>query len=207
MTLPSITHQFGPWSPMRFIPVPFREDPEPPAFWISTTRICRGLHDPLCSQADSQTFGPLLLEGKRTEDLTTCANCMRQQPPVDLAADGQHPICLFCSDAATVHHTGDSRDTVAAVSAVAALYAATTTLRHVKEADPTSVAALLEDTGDVLRGLLEDAAWAVKQDPARVRQTGYTGLVLVARQISANAREYAGLNTEQFPVRENDEGE
>lgn len=207
MTTTGITHQFGPWSPMRFIPLTFREDAAP-AFWVTTTRICRGAHDFRCAQAQTQTFGPLVLEGATTADLWTCPNCHRTQPPVDTGATGQAPLCLFCTDMATVQHTGDQADTTASVSAAAALHGASATLRQAKAADPTGYLALLEDTGDALRSLLDDAAWAVKQEPPRARQSGYRALVMVARQILANAKEYAQLNfqpKEPFPTKDTDD--
>ncbi|MFE0812681.1 hypothetical protein ACFW34_35190 [Streptomyces sp. NPDC058848] len=192
MTLPGITHEYGPWSPIRFIPVPFRADDEPPAFFVHTTRICRGHHDWMCAQAQSQTFGPFVLEGKAPEDMWRCPNCSRVQPPSD-PAPAFGPVCLYCTDMATVQHLGDGRATTAAVSAVAALHAATTTLRHAKAADASGYLALLEDTGDELRAVLEDAAQAIRQQPERAAQTGYGHLTLIARQVLANAKTYADM--------------
>lgn len=192
MTLPGITHEYGPWSPMRFIPLVFRPDDEPPAFYVHTTRICRGNHDWQCTQAQSQTFGPLVLEGKESADVWQCPNCCRYQPPSD-PPTAHGPVCLFCSDMATVQHLGDGRATTAAVSAVAALHAATTTLQHAKAADSAGYLVLLEDTGDEIRGLLENAAQAIRQQPERAQQTGYGHLTLIARQVLANAKTYADM--------------
>lgn len=199
--LPGITHEFGPWSPMRFIPVPFRvTDGREPAFWVATSRMCRGMHDWKCTESQTQTFGPLVLEGAGAEDVWACPNCLRQQPAADKSPVGRPEVCLYCTDMATVQHLGDGREATAALSAVAALHGATTTLRQVKEADKDGYLALLEETGDCLRSLLEDAAQAVRQDPARARQTGYATLTLIARQVLANARDYAEL----LPVKENE---
>lgn len=207
MDLPGITHQYGPWSPARFIPVPFRADDEPPAFWLTTARVCRGGHDWRCTQTQTQTFGPLVLQGRTKGDLSRCDNCHRVQPPVDLAATGEQPVCLFCSDMATVQHLGDEPDSAAAVSAAAALHAASSTLRQVKEVDPSAFLALLDECGDMLRGLMDDASWAIRQAPERAKYSGYAALVIIARQICANARTLAELSGELLPVKENDEGE
>jgi hypothetical protein len=204
MTLPGITHEYGPWSPMRFIPVPWRTDEGgEPAFWVTTSRICRGLHDFRCAQAQTQTFGPLVLERKTAADVWTCPNCQRQQPPVDTGATGENPTCLFCTDMATVQHLGDAPVTAtAAVSAVAALHAATGVLRQTQEADPDGYLALLAETGESLRSVMEDAAWAVKQDPRRSEQTVYAALAMIARQVIVNAKFYAALNTDPFEIKE-----
>lgn len=183
-----VTHQFGPWSPIRFIPVMFRPEGSPPAFYVHTTRICRGQHDFRCAHAQSQTFGPLVLEDVEASAVWTCPKCARTQPPANPGpADG--PVCLYCSDTA-VQHFGDSREHAAAVSAVAALHGATTTLRHAKTADADASLMLLDDTQDVFGALLADAAQAIRQDPARAMQSGYGQLTLVARAILANAKEY-----------------
>jgi hypothetical protein len=204
----SITHQFGPWSPMRFLPVPSRPNGEP-AFWVTTARVCRGIHDWRCAETQSQTFGPLVLEGKSTDDLEACANCGRVQPPVHpaAAAVGEQHICLFCSDGSVVQHTADERVTTDGVSAVAALYAGGAMLRQAREADPNGYLALLDETGDLVRALFDDAAWAVKQDPQRGQQTMYRGLAMVARQVLANASFYATMHPEPkepLPVTEVD---
>jgi hypothetical protein len=181
---------------MRFIPVAFREDARP-AFWVSTSRICRGIHDWRCTQSQSQTFGPLVLEGSQQHGvppLFACDRCGRVQPP-NVAA-GEEDVCLYCSDSSAIQHTGDSRVTQAGVAAVAALYAASATLRVAKQADPDGYIVLLDETGEALRSLFDDSAWAVKQEPARGQQTLYRGLAMVARQILANAKDYAALNVE-----------
>lgn len=207
MTLPGITHVFGPWSPMRFIPVPtWHEGPLPPAFWITTARICRGNHDPLCSETQSQTFGPLVLQESTAADVWQCPNCLRHQPPADPGALSQAPVCLFCSDASTVQHTGDSRDTAAAVTALAALHAATGTLRQVTDQDGSvRPVDLLEGATEALRQLLDYGALAVKQDPARAQYAGNRVLVQVAHQITGNARRHFPGPREPLPVRENDD--
>lgn len=189
MSINGITHEFGPWSPMRYIPIPFREG-EPPAFWVATSRVCRGAHDWRCTHSETQTFGPLVLEGATAADLTRCDNCHRVQPP---PADDQAPRCLYCTDMATVQRTGDVACSTAALSAVAALQGAIATLRQTKEADSDTYLALLAETGDTLRSVLEDASWAIRQDITRAGQTGYAQLALISRQILANARTLADL--------------
>lgn len=208
MAIDCITHQFGPWSPMRFIPVPTFGGPDTePAFWITTSRICHGMHDYLCAEAQTQTFGPLVLKGAAPADVWQCPNCNRQQPPTEPAVTGQPPVCLFCSDSATVQHAGDSRDTVAAVSSVAALYTATTTLRQVSAAAGfVRSVDLLEGTEASLCILLEYAALAIKQDPARAAHTVNRITVQLARQVSGNAQRLIPAAREPFPVKENDEG-
>lgn len=189
MDLPGITHEYGPWSPARFIPVPFR-DGMAPAFYVATSRICRGIHDWRCTQGQTQTYGPLVLEGADSSALQACDNCGRIQPA---PASGEAPVCLFCTDMATVQHLGDGPGAVAAVAAAAALHGAAATIRHAKAADPHGYLALLDETGDSLRSVLEDAAWAIKQDSARAGHTGYGKLVQIARQVLANARSFAEL--------------
>lgn len=202
--LPGITHEYGPWSPMRFMPVPFRTSDEPPAFWITTSRMCRGIHDFLCTQGQTQVFGPLVLDKATEADLWRCANCDRVQPtPCDLSPH-ETPVCLFCSDMAITQTTAAGLDSTAAIAAAAALSTASATLRRAKDADPDGYLALLDDTGDTLRALLDDAAWAVHQDHRRARHTGYRGLVMIARQITANGQDLASLRTEPLPVAEND---
>lgn len=193
--LPGITHQFGPWSPVSFVPVPFR-DGAAPAFYMTTVRMCTGVHDWRCITRESQTFGPLVLEGKEAADVVRCDTCGRVQPPVDTAASGEQPVCLHCSDMATVQHLGDSRETTAAVSAVAALHGACGVLRQTKETDSTAYTALLDETGDSLRSIMEDTAWSIRRDAKRARYTANRELVLIARQILANARDMATLDTD-----------
>lgn len=202
MSSHEITHTFGPWSPMRFIPYSFRTESEPPAFWITTTRICMGLHDYRCTQAQTQTFGPLALESPAGAPaaIWTCPACKRPTPPV--AGDDQEQVCLHCSEAATVQRSGDSRQDTAATASLAALHAASGMLRSVSPTDEPLAAALLEGTHEDLRSLLEDQAWGVKQDGSRARYTGTRLLTRIARQINANAREKI---TEQLPVRETGE--
>lgn len=193
--LPGITHQFGPWGPTTFVPVPFHEGPAP-AFYVTTTRMCNGLHDWRCITRESQTFGPLVLEGKTVADLVRCDNCGRTQPPVQNEATGEEPVCLFCSDAGTVQHLGNAGDTAAGVAAVAALHGACGVLRHTKETDSTAYIALLDETGDSLQSVMEDAAWSIRQAPKRAAYTINRELVMMARQILANARDMASIETD-----------
>lgn len=201
MAIIGIAHEYGPWGPVHFLLLPsFLHSEDAPTFYVTTTRMCKGIHDWRCTASETQTFGPLVLAGKTQEELFRCDNCSRIQPPPDTAVMDQKVQCLFCSDMATVQHTAADVDSAAAVSAVAALSAASGVLRHTKEADPDGYVALLDDTGDELRSVLDDAAWAVRQDPRRAGQTGYGHLTLIARQIVANARGYAELHTENHPV-------
>lgn len=201
MAIIGMTHEYGPWSPVRFLLLPSLvrgADPEAPTFYVTTTRMCRGIHDWRCTAVETQTFGPLILAGRTRGDLYRCDNCGRIQPPPDVVTMDQKAQCLFCAD--TVQHAAEDLDSTAAVTAVAALSAASGILRQTKEADPDGYLALLDDTGDELRSVLDDASWAVRQDPRRAAQTGYGHLTLIARQIVANARGYAELHTENHPV-------
>lgn len=206
--LPHVTHTYGPWSPARFIPIPFHKGTAP-AFWITTNRMCTGIHDWRCTQTETQTFGPLVLEGATEADLYRCLNCARVQPPVHTASTGEEPVCLYCTDLATVQHFGDGREATSGLTAVAALHGASATIRAAKDTAADGYLALLDDTADYLAGILDDAAWAIRQQPARARYSGNATLVVLARQIIANARTlHDMLNTEPelLPVKEN-EGE
>ena len=179
---------------MRFIHAAFLEGPA--AFYVSTTRICRGRHDERCTHYETQTFGPLqLLEGD-SGDLYACPRCRRVQPPV---AEGQKPICLFCSDASAVIEPGDSRTTTAATAAVAALYSAS---RLAALLEPDMEGELLKASGDTLRMLLELTAMEIKQEPLRHSYAFNKIMLRLARLIMTNARAVA---KEPFPVRENEE--
>ncbi|WP_371591274.1 hypothetical protein, partial [Streptomyces sp. NBC_00470] len=74
-------HNFGPWTPARFVPVPFL--PGAPAWFITTARICRGIHDERCAHGETQTFGPLTAVGTTAAEVFVCARCHREQPPVN----------------------------------------------------------------------------------------------------------------------------
>jgi hypothetical protein len=198
-----ITHSFGPWAPPRFIPVPFREE-EAPAFWIAVTRTCRGEHDWRCLEAQTLSFGPLVLEADT--QVWQCPNCRRTQP--DTMQDGTPPasrVCLFCSNSATSVHTADGPTAHDARTAAAALEAAGTALRYAHEADPASVVALLEGTGDSLRLFMESTAQALDTEPKRIKQRGFAIMAMIARQVIANSRAYAELATEPLPITENDD--
>lgn len=210
MHISGVTHQYGTWTPVRFLLAPFREKDAPPAFYITTSRMCSGVHDWRCTTAENQTYGPFTMDGVSAEQVWVCPNCHRHQPPADTMSSGDtdEPTCLYCSDMATVHHLGDSRDTTAGLSAVAALHAAAAVLRQV-DAETGFVRAhdLLTDTAGALQDALETAEYAVKQDPARARHSLYGALTLIARQITANARKLIPEPREPLPVTETDEGE
>jgi hypothetical protein len=206
MAIIGTTHEFGPWGPVRFLLLPeVLQEGDRPAFYVTTSRMCRGIHDWRCTMAETQTFGPLVSRDRTMHELNRCDNCGAIQPPAEPLSTAEEPVCLVCSDNATVQHTAEDPDTMAAVTAAAALYAASGTLRHVQDADPEAYLTLLDETGEPLRALFDDAAWAVKQDPRRAKQTGYRQLALIARQVTANARDYAALHTDPLPVTENDE--
>lgn len=191
-----LIHNYGSWTPVRFVPAAFMDGP--PAYFVTTSRICRGAHDLRCHHSQTVTFGPLVAAGTELHEAYVCPRCRREQPPVQ--GPGEVPLCLSCSDASTVINVGDARDTTAAMSALAALHSASTTLAQFTAIEAEST--LLASTGESLRHLLELMAQDIKEDPARAGYVFNRLMVRLARQILLNAREYG---TEQYPVKEIDE--
>lgn len=177
-------HVFGPWGPPRFIPLPpLLRRGLPPAVWLTVTRVCRGGHDVLCAEAQTQVFGPLVLP-EESGGLWQCPRCLREQAP----AEGVQ-LCLACADTAVAQVPSPARS----VSAVAALQGASGMLRQART-DPAAWPLLLEGTGDLLGALLEAGAQSLRQDPRRAGHSGSAALVLLARQLLANAEKYAAAH-------------
>lgn len=194
MNIVGISHQYGPWTPMQFVITP---DPRPtatPTLFISTSRMCRGLHDWRCTTVETQTYGPFTLEGTTYADLWTCPGCSRRQPVATPTVPGA--LCLRCTNGGTSEHTYDSTDASVGLAAGAALNASLTLLRRCADADPDGYLALLEGTGELLEHLITVSADAIKDDSSRARQSLYGAVTLIARQITANARQLASLPTE-----------
>jgi len=184
-SIASTSHRFGRWSPPRFIPTSIGPASSPPAFYVVTHRVCTGEHDIMCTETQTQLFGPLkAIDG----DPWVCPDCSRiQAPSEDRRAPQQ---CLSCTDAITVQHSA-AVSAHAGLSAVAALFGASETLGCAERFDGEHVAALLEGTGDSLRKVLGNASMLVRANPERLRHRGMAELNKVAKRILDNAKKLA----------------
>lgn len=196
-------HTFGQWSTMRFTPLAFRDAGQPPAFYLVTSRICRGAHDPQCREVQTLTMGPLALDDP-AQSVWECPDCGRSQPSTETGLGRAEQVCLFCSQNATVVHPAtDSART--GLSSVAALVGAATTLHQLSHAHPAVADRLVEGTGDTLRIIFEQTASMIRADYERAQHAGTRLVTEMARVVLANARTYASDILEPFPVKDTED--
>lgn len=183
----STSHRFGRWSPPRFIPTTVGPPGSAPAFYIVTHRVCTGEHDLMCTETQTQLFGPLRpLDG--ADEAWVCPDCRRvQAPSEDLRAE---PLCLSCTDAITVQHSA-AVSAHAGLSAVAAFFGASETLALAERLGDEHTATLLEGTGESLRIILDNAHHLVRANPERLRHKGMAELRKIADRVLKNAKKLA----------------
>lgn len=189
-------HSYGSWSAPTYTPAPTLDadayDCDPvPLHFVTITRMCTGAHDATCHDVQRQIFGPVavLAAYESAPVIWICPDCER---PAPLAASHAFPdnfvrCCVWCDRDPAQPLPQTSVTSAEAVSTLAALHTASLRLEGVSSDSETAALSLLTGGVGTLRTVLEQAAWAVKEDPARASATGMRLLAEIARVINANA--------------------